>query len=303
MTAQPPVWTAAQLDADRATSIGVFRQERMAEPLEQYLAAFDDYRASVQELLETTVDLSLLSEQAIEVLTDPALLEAARYLAGPPISLDDLRTLAEASVAPKVLRNNPEVAQRVIDTVLLGLDRRRFPWVGEDREPTEAEREAAALASAALMASQRMRTSRANEGKTAQEQAVSDRLEAAHLNRVPARTISTLADAPAPGEFCGESLVGSRKADIVVRLFDNRLLPIECKVSNSSTNSIKRLNNDAAVKATRWREEFGTTQIVPSAVLSGVFKLNSLVQAQNSHLTLFWAHNLDPLVDFIEATR
>lgn len=303
MSAVPPLWTSAELEAARQTAIAVFREERMGEPLEKYLRAFDEYRATVQELLEATVDLSQLSDQALDVLTNPNLLEAVRYLAGPPISTDDLRTLSEASLAPSRLRSDPTKAQRVIDTVLLGLDRHRFPWVGEDREPTEAEREAAALASAALLASRRVLTSRANEGKTAQELAVSDRLIEAGLTRAPTRTIATLTDAPDPGEFCGESMFGTRKADLVVRLWDNRAMPIECKVSNSSTNSIKRLNNDAAVKASRWREEFGTTQVIPSAVLSGVFKLGNLEQAQTNHLTIFWAHDLTPLIDFIGATR
>jgi hypothetical protein len=44
------------------------------------------------------------------------------------------------------------MAERVIETVLIGLDRRRFPWVVEGRGPEASEREAAALASAALMA-------------------------------------------------------------------------------------------------------------------------------------------------------
>ena len=52
-------------------------------------------------------------------------------------------------------------------------------------------------------------------------------------------------------------------------------MPLECKVSNSSTNSVKRLNNDAAVKAETWRQDFGTVPIVPAAVLSGVYKLTT----------------------------
>ena len=44
-------------------------------------------------------------------------------------------------------------------------------------------------------------------------------------------------------------MLGTRKADVLVGLHDRRLMPIEAKVSNSFTNSIKRLNNDAAVKA------------------------------------------------------
>ena len=55
-------------------------------------------------------------------------------------------------------------------------------------------------------------------------------------------------------------MFGGRKADFVVCLYDGRKMPLECKVSNSSTNSVKRLNNDAAVKAVRWIQGFGTAQ-------------------------------------------
>ena len=63
------------------------------------------------------------------------------------------------------------------------------------------------------------------------------------------------------------------------------------KVSNSSTNSVKRLNNDAAVKATSRKTDFGLRQVVPSAVLSGVYKLHNLLDAQERGLTIFWAHD------------
>ncbi|MGA9762394.1 MAG: XamI family restriction endonuclease [Gaiellaceae bacterium] len=305
MTVDPLRWTEAQLDADRRTAIEAFRAERMQEPLEQYLEAFDDYRGAVEDLLEATVDLTQLGQVAVQVLTDPALLEAVRYLAGPPISADDLKTLADVrSLAAGRLRSDPEMARRVIDTVLLGLDRRRFPWVAENREPDEAERNAAALGSAALMASRRVMTYRANEAKTAQEQAVEDRLLAAKFEKIPTpRQVPSLAQAPDRGQFCRETTFGTRKADLLVGLWDDRKMPLECKVSNSSVNSIKRLNNDAAVKAVRWLEEFGTRSVVPAAVLSGVYHLPHLVGAQAASLTIIWSHNLDALADWIESTR
>ena len=80
-------------------------------------------------------------------------------------------------------------------------------------------------------------------------------------------------------------------------------MPIECKVSNSATNSIKRLNNDAAQKAVTWRQEFGEANIVPTAVLSGVYKLKNLVSAQNRELTIFWAHDLGKLTEWIASTQ
>ncbi|MDQ4040774.1 MAG: XamI family restriction endonuclease [Actinomycetota bacterium] len=302
MTAEPPRWSSEEFETARLVAISQFREERLQEPLEEYLRAFDAYRAAVRDLLDRTADLTRLSSPALDVITDPRLLEALRYLAGPPISEDDLKTLADASLAPRRLRADLVMAGRVVETVLTALDHRRFPWVAQGREPDEPEREAAALASAALMATQRSSTSRRSEGKTLQEQAVEDALLAAEFEKLEPRPIATLTDAPAPGQFCREAMFGSRKADLVIGLWDGRKMPLECKVSNSSTNSIKRLNNDAAVKASVWLGEFGTAQTVPAAMLSGVFKLRNLQDAQLRGLTIFWAHDLDAFREWIETT-
>jgi hypothetical protein len=229
---------------------------------------------------------------------------AFRYLAGPPISDDDLKTVAEVqSLNASQLRNDPEAVQRIISVVRLGMDRRRFPWVREDRDPMESEKKAAMLASAALMAAQRVATDRRSKVKQSQEGKVSGVLASAGLVAVTKRRVSTLTDAPEPGQFCGESYLGSRKADFLVRLWDHRVMTIECKVSNSATNSVKRLNNDAAAKAEAWIKDFGTRQVVPAAVLSGVYKLHNLQDAQDRGLALFWAHGLKALTDWIATTR
>jgi hypothetical protein len=275
----------------------------MQEPLEDYLEAFDEYQGIVEELLESTIDLTKIADQVIEVVTDPNLLEAFRYLAGPPVSADDLKTLAEAVLTPSRLKEEPEMAKRIVEVVTNGLDRRRFPWVAESREPTEAERSAAVLASAALMATRKLETSRRNTEKEKQEDKVEEALLGAKLEKVERRTVRTLGEAPGGGSFCRESLLGSRKADFIVGLYDSRVMPIECKVSNSATNSVKRLNNDAAAKAEQWRQDFGARQVVPVALLSGVYKLHNLEDAQSRGLGLFWAHELGELVKWIDGTK
>ena len=301
---EPPQSATAELEAARQKSVAIFRKERMEEPLEDYFEAFDKYQGYIEELLETTVDLSDLGGAALDVLTDAHLVDAFRYLAGPPISADDLKVLAGApSLAKGTLKRNPDYVQHLVEVVRAVLDRRRFAWVIEGREPNEAERGAAVMASAALMAASGVQTKRRNVGKEEQESLVKETLTSLGLKQVSSRTIPNVSAAPDSGEFCGESMLGSRKADIVVRLWDQRLMPIECKVSNSSTNSVKRLNNDAAIKARDWKLEFGSRQIVPSAVLSGVYKLHNLEHAQDRGLTLFWAHDLKPLTDWIERTR
>ena len=299
----PPRWSETEFDRERLIAIEFFREERLTEPVERYLRAFDDYAASLDRLMRESGDLRLLHHVAQEVLTDADLLEAVRYLAGPPVSADDLMELAETQLTASRLRDDAASAQRVIDTVLAMLDSRRFAWVMEQRDPTDGERSAAATASASLMASQRVRTDRANSAKTHQEEAVRNHLASFGLGEVGTREISTPADAPGRGEFCAECSVAGRKADVVVGLHDGRVMPIECKVSNSSTNSVKRLNNDAAAKAAEWIRAFGHQGVVPTAVLSGVFKAHNLVHAQDSGLTIFWAHDLAPLTAFVSSTQ
>jgi hypothetical protein len=301
---QPRRWSAEELDKDSREATEIFRKERPEEPLEDYLEAFDECLGSVEDLFETTIDLTELDETAIQFLTDQKLFGVFRYLPGPPISDDDLKTVAEVqSLNATQLRNDPEAVQRIIAVVRMGMDRRRFPWVQEEREPTETGKKAAILASAALMATQRVGTDRRSKGKKAQEGMVSGVLTGAGLVEVAKRQVLTLTDAPEPGQFCGESYLGERKADFLVRLWDHRIMAIECKVSNSATNSVKRLNNDAAAKAEAWLKDFGTRQVVPAAVLSGVYKLHNLEDAQNRGLALFWAHDLKALTEWIATTH
>ncbi|WP_334142638.1 XamI family restriction endonuclease [Rhabdothermincola sp.] len=300
----PPRWTDAELDASREGAIEIFRNKRMAEVLDPYIEAYEDSRQSIAELFELTVDLKQILDEAVELTTNPGTLHALRYMAGPPISEDDLKVLADVNTLnPTRLRQNPGWAHTLVEIVLMGLDPNRFPWVAEGRDPTDEERETAIVATAVMMAQRRQMTDRANESKDAQEKATAAALVNAGFHQVPPRQIDTFAQAPRPGEFCHESLFGGRKADLVVRLWDGRCMPIECKVSNSSTNSVKRLNNDAAVKAKVWLSQFGTAQTVPAAVLGGVYKLHNLCNAQAEGLTLFWAHELDRLVEFVTSTR
>lgn len=303
MTA-PPVITSEELSNLRGQAIAIFRVERMEEPLEDYLEAFEEYLGITEDLLEQTIDLQQLEANAMSIVTHPDSLKAFRYLAAPPISEADLKVVADVkSLAPGRLRNDATSVRALVETVLIGLDRGRFPWVQERRDPEPNERSAAVLATAALLATQRVGTRRRNASKTEQEARVEIALTDAGFTKVATREISSLARAPRAGEFCRESMVGDRKADFVIGLHDSRILALECKVSNSETNSIKRVKNDAAVKAEYWRDEFGPRNIVPAAMLGGVYKLLTLEQAQQRGLTLFWAHQLSEFVRWIESTR
>lgn len=302
MPTPPPKWTDEEFESDRQVAIEAFRDARAAELLDVYSDAYEEARQAVAELLEQTVDLTMVNSNASAVASSVPMLGAFRYTASPPISEDDLKVLANVvSLAPGPLAQRPDDCLDIVETVLTSLDPNRFPWIRDDRDPTEAEREIAVVSTSSMMAYRRVMTQRANESKDAQEAATKQALRDVGFAEIASRTIATVGDAPAAGQFCGESMFFGRKADIVVTLRDGRFMPIECKVSNSSTNSVKRLNNDAAAKATHWIHESGAAQTVPAAVLAGVFKNHNLAQAQAAGLTIFWAHNLAAMAAFVAA--
>jgi hypothetical protein len=119
-----------------------------------------------------------------------------------------------------------------------------------------------------------------------------------------AKDIPILSAAPPPGQFCGEARLAGTRADVVARLKDGRVMAIECKVSNSAVNSYKRLVHDAGGKAGHWYNQLGRAQVVPCAVLSGVYNIANLEDVQdNKGVYLFWQHRLADLASFVQKAR
>jgi hypothetical protein len=305
MTSFPPRWTTEELAESVATASAQFRNERLSVS-DSWETHYNQARSKFELLFSKLSDLApaAIDDKILSDAFGGGLGEAFRYLAGPPISDDDLQVIADVdSIAPGVLKKNPDAVRKVFEVIERVIDPHRFPWIKGGSAPTQQQREAALLASSVLLAAQRIATERRNEGKDSQETKVKDFLRSLGFAEVPTAAINTIVKGPQGMQFCAECQLGERKADVVVRLHDTRLMAIECKVSNSATNSVKRLNNDAAVKAEYWLKQFGTLQVVPAAVLAGVFKVLNVEQAQARGLSLFWSHDLDKLGAFIESTR
>lgn len=304
----PPRWSNDQLAEDRKTAIEQFRTERLTQQTGVLSAEYDQAYQAIDDVLEGTQDLINIEAYLREILADQRRRDAFRYLATPPLSEDDWKTLAETeSLAVAAIGLDAELMERLVSSVLADLDSERFPWVHAQLSPTEKERHAARLATAVMMVAQRIETRRRNEGKKAQEGLVAAALIEAGFKQitVPHRHLDSLASGPQAGEFSTEVELPSRdKADFVIGLWDRRHLLIECKVSNSETNSIKRLIRETGGKASKWLQTYGEANVIPAAVISGVFKLRHLQDAQEKHkTTLFWAHNLAALTNWIETTR
>jgi hypothetical protein len=295
------------LQVDSAAAKKAFRRERLLEPLDLYNRFFVTFADIFRDLIDKLPKIAsepLDAKLIADLLDGRNAQKAFRYLTAPPISKDDLETVADAALAASRLRTDPESAKRIRDTVLTIIDPHRFPWVAKKRRPSRDERERAVIASAALAASSDVGTMRRNTSKETQELAVKKLLASTGLKEVKAKDIPILTSAPAPGQFCGESRVAGTRADVVARLKDGRVMAIECKVSNSTVNSYKRLVHDTGGKAAHWYTQLGRAQVIPCAVLSGVYSTANLEEVQGDRgVYLFWQHRLDDLATFVRKVK
>lgn len=305
MTGYPLPLSASELTLAATDSAALFRAQRLAMS-NSWAIHYEQAREKFELLFQSLNDLNpgAMDSKRLADAYGLGLGEALRYLAGPPISDDDLQVIADVeSIAPNALKKRPNDLRKIAEVIERIIDPQRFPWILKGRPPTARQREAALLASSVLLAAQRIATERRNDSKQVQESKVKDYLRSIGFAEVASNSIRTIVQGPGEGHFSPECQLGDRKADVVLRLHDTRLMAIECKVSNSATNSVKRLNNDAAVKSEYWLKLFGTSQVVPAAMLAGVFKVLNLAQAQERGLALFWSHDLERLGRFIDSTR
>lgn len=303
----PKRWSRTELQTDAAAAKAIFRRERLLEPLDLYNGFFVTFAGIFRDLIDKLPRIAAEPPDAqliAAVLRGRDAQKAFRYLTAPPISSDDLETIADVALTPSRLRTDAAGARRIRDTVLTIIDPHRFPWIAEGRKASRDERERAVVASAALAASSDVGTRRRNTSKDAQEKSVRTVLARAGMKEVKAKSIPMLTAAPEPGRYCGETRLAGTRADVVARLKDGRVMAIECKVSNSAVNSYKRLVHDTGGKAAHWYNQLGRAQVVPCAVLSGVFSTANLEEVQeNRDVFLFWQHRLGDLGKFVKKVK
>ena len=302
--ALPAVCSALRIYRDTEVARGEFRMRRLDDPLRDYNAQFPTARAAadavvdaLSELLRVPADKALLSK----LVAGKATYSALRSVAASPISSDDLDTLLRSKVNKTALKNNQPLADSLAELLSSCLDPKRFPWVTESRPASATELEAAKLATAVLTAVSAVQASRRGQESKDLEGRVAAILQAAGYIQVPKPRsgITGIHQFPRPGEFMKTCKLGGHNADLVVRLLDGRLFPIECKASNSEVNGYKRLNKEVVVDAQDWTRRYGADTVVPAAALRGVFKASNVAEAQREGVYLFWWHRMNALAKFL----
>ncbi len=91
----------------------------------------------------------------------------------------------------------------------------------------------------------------------------------------------------------------SHEVDIAVGLSKKRILALECKVSNDTTNSVKRIN-DVMKKSEAWRRQWGKF-VTTGALLQGVIKPTDISRMMEEDIVVFWSHELDGFHEWVKA--
>ena len=284
-----------ELERHRVEAIRRFVEQRLAEGDRPYKETFGKYREKVEDLFEKTEALQNLDPDILR--RHACLLTPLRYACAPPISKDDLETLSRALLEMRRTDKQARQSQALwiarVDVLKQLLDPYRFPWLAEGRCPTLQERDAAVIATASLWCAQVVATHRRGEASKNQQEAVKAVIQKSGYTLIKRTKFTVPAAEIEVGKYSLEAQLDVHKADFVVRTGYVRVLAIECKVSNSATNSIKRIN-DVINKARAWKQRFGDL-VTPVAILGGVFKLTDLRRTQAEGVYLVFDHDLDRL--------
>jgi hypothetical protein len=290
-----PIWDVEELRTARNYAERRFTQQRREEGPLAFEAMCEDLRPQVEAAFARSKQLRALTGDVFR--DDPASWQVFRYMCGPPISQEDLWTLVEG---PKFKSVPDAFADATAAAMSVVIDPFRFPWVNEARSPLEQELESAIVSTTALWSAQRLATNKRKEASARQEDAVGSVLAEASFNFDSSRARISVLDTLERGTYSKERIVADAKCDVPVRLLDGRLLALECKVSNGPKNGWKRLNRETGGKSEAWRAVFGT-QVVTGVVIAGVFDVAALAAAQTRGVSIFWEHDLQPLVEFVAA--
>jgi XamI restriction endonuclease len=319
----PIVWNDFELETEAQRALEEFVDRRLAEPGEKYVAHVVARKNAILRLFRSLAAVDPLNpdvDAVRNVLLDDELFDALRYVAGPPVSEDDIGVLVTRNIkglSKSDIKKNADIPTGVLKLVCRLADPVRFPWIAKQRQPSARELRLAVTATAAMHAAQALQTERRSHGKVVELRfegqliemgfrkisgpASRTKADSASLPSFPKRgVISQPSHHPAFPYFFGECVVYKRKVDLFIALPSGKMIALEAKDSSSGLNSKKRLLNDTAGKAGQYLAAAGNN-IISVALLSGVFNVSDLRAAQDAGLYLVWAHDVGQFIEWIKA--
>lgn len=231
---------------------------------------------------------------------------ALRHFLAPPISQDQFKlicpewTKSSENKKTKLAGMRADAVEKVF---LERLSPRMAPWLRNARSPTLKELSGTIGAIAPLIANQKVATARRKRLSDVQELAVVDILAERNWTQVQSGLVTAAGGLPAQ-HFMHKARFASgpnenQEVDIACGLGGTIVLAMECKVTNDTTNSVKRIN-DVLKKASAWKSHWGSF-VKPAALLQGVIRPGDVQRLLDADVEVFWAHHLDKFATWIDA--
>lgn len=219
-----------------------------------------------------------------------------RQMLAPPLSQDQFAIVCTSYSKALENTDRPVPANKaasVAEAFLAMRDIRLLPWLAESRAPSAEEIRHVVTAVTPLLASQIHLTAKRTASSTDQEEAVVALLNAKEWERLPSRLVDRGAILAAK-QFMKKTKFATttrpQEVDIACGLGGTMVLAMECKVSNDTTNSVKRIN-DVLKKATAWRDHWGSF-VKPAALLQGTIGYKDVQRLTHAGVAVFWSHDL-----------
>lgn len=269
---------------------------------EAWQAACDSASGAVAATFAATQNLAIV-ESALR--QSAGHLRVLRSLMAPPASQDQY-ALAVAAYSKSAENTARPLAVEKAEKLALDFSARRdrvlTSWLDQQRQPTPDELARTFARAVTILAQQALSTGLRNNAADRQERDAIAILAARGWQEARDIAIAEPSDLP-ERHFARKTRVKAglayQEVDIACRLKGGYLLAMECKVTNDTTNSTKRIN-DIVKKANAWRAEFGT-RVKTAALLQGVIKPADVDRLSELGIDVYWSHDLDAFGAWIEA--
>jgi hypothetical protein len=271
-------------------------------------AAMDWHSAIMQARRDVVAALkasACLTDIPAALAVSAAHLRVFRFLLAPPISQDQFKLLCPAYSKSKENKGSPitgNEAAAVSAALLAARNPRLTRWLDRGGPPKRFEIRELLHAVSPLLSQQIIATVRRNRLSAEQEGAVIALLKAKGWTRMNSALIETLSTVPAKYYMHKTRFATTtqpQEVDVACGLGKDRVLAMECKVTNDETNSVKRIN-DVLKKAAAWQDHFASF-VHTAALLQGVIAPKDVNRLLAADVEVFWSHKLADFETWIDS--
>lgn len=270
---------------------------------QDWAISLQEIRLEAEEALNASFDLRDI-QSALE--SSGSHMRVFRHLLAPPKSQDQFALLCPSWSKSSEKSGRPlkkKAAEEVADTIQLWMDQSIAPWLKGNASPSMVQRQLLIERIASFVAPKMTETQKRNRLSAAQENAVVELLKGLGWKQMPSVVLDERAAIPAKHFMhktrFATATTTAQEVDIACGFSKGIVAAMECKVTNDTTNSVKRIN-DVLKKSAAWKAHYGSF-VETAALLQGVIKAEDVQRLTDEGVVVFWSHNLGAFSNWVQS--